>query len=90
MVMSVVKVIYLFLRRSGLSTLYSWDSKTPAQPQISLITTVGLKSCFSSFLSQYIDPDDEPSIKDDSNEGGELKFKVSPKSYIIEWFVLHS
>ena len=68
----------------------SWDSKTPAQPQISLITTVGLKSCFSSFLSQYIDPDDEPSIKDDSNEGGELKFIVSGYSYNIERFIFHS
>ena len=57
---------------------------------MSLITTVGLKSCFSSFLSQYMDPDDEPSINVDSNEGGELKFNLSPKSYEGERFIAQS
>ena len=52
-VMSMVKVMYLFLHVGNDGQRCSWDSKTPAQPQISLRTTVGLwKLLF--FISQPI------------------------------------
>ena len=56
--MSMVKVMPLsYVERSGWSTVVVvWDSKAPAQPQMSLITTVGLKADFLHFSANTLTP----------------------------------